>query len=944
MPAPQKVFDLIATFERNAEHYTAAPYKELMLRQQFINPLFECLGWDMENKQGHAPDYVDVIHEAALKIGGETKAPDYSFGNGKDRKFFVEAKKPAITLKDDPGPAYQLRRYAWNRELPLSILTNFREFAVYDGRIRPRQTDKASVARVRYLTLAELPDQWDDIATIFSKDAVLKGSFDKFADTAKSKRGTAAVGLAFLAEIEGWRLDLAKNLARGNPDLSQRDLNYAVQVTIDRIIFLRMCEDRGIEEYGRLRTLTDGPDIYDGLIELFRHADRRYNSGLFYFKKDSEHPDGQPDTLTPGLTIDDKPLKCDYEFSVLPAETLGQVYEQFLGKVIRLTAGHQAKVEDKPEVKKAGGVYYTPKYIVDYIVKHTVGKLLGEPGASATGVSPQQAAKLRILDPACGSGSFLLGAYQYLFDWHRGWYEAHNPEKHAKAIYRTPGGWRLTTGEKKRILVNNIYGVDIDPQAVEVTKLSLLLKVLEGESKDTLERNLFAHRERALPDLASNIKCGNSLIGPDFYEGQQLTMFDEEERYRINVFDWNAAFPAIMKAGGFDAVIGNPPWGQKEIGDEQGIKEYVWSHYASSKGIYDLFRPFVEKGVGLIRSSGQFGMVLPDIVLLKDYVETRKLLLKQLMIGAIDWWGMAFADAVIDAATIIGVKNQSQNGHLVSVAVHDPEAPLAQMIPQSDFWSNPRHMFNLHLTPEKRGIINHLEKCPRLGDYFEVHEGVHSGNIRDELFVERRIDKTCKPLIFGRDEIQPYFLRWNGKYIRLGAMPEHRTKKRYANAGSPEWYDQEKVLVRRTGDFVLAGVDRERRYASNNFFIVFPKQPCSLDLDGLCALLNSHFMTWFFRTIEPRRGRVFAELKIKHLSVFPLPSVVQEKGGCNTLNQLGSQRAQLSTTIVKGHTPNGVRTDTVIRQTIDCKIDQVVDRLLGIEGQSLDVSPNMKEI
>src|SRR5207248_2025449 len=114
---------------------------------------------------------------------------------------------------------------------------------------------------------------------------------------------------AFLAEIEGWRVDLAKNLANRNPDLSQRDLNYTVQVTIDRIIFLRMCEDRGIEEYGRLRTVSEGPDIYDGLIDLFRHADRRYNSGLFYFKKDAEHPDGQPDTLTPGLTIDDKPLK-----------------------------------------------------------------------------------------------------------------------------------------------------------------------------------------------------------------------------------------------------------------------------------------------------------------------------------------------------------------------------------------------------------------------------------------------------------------------------------------------------------------------------------------------------------------------------------------------------------------------------------------------------------
>ena len=280
---------------------------------------------------------------------------------------------------------------------------------------------------------------------------------------------------------------------------------------------------------------------------------------------------------------------------MFPAEILGQVYEQFLGKVIRLTKGHQAKVEEKPEVRKAGGVYYTPAYIVDYIVRHTVGKLLegrsrksevgdaksqagigeseppeqrraateGEKGRRA--MTPAQAAKLRILDPACGSGSFLIGAYQYLLDWHRDWYTTDGAEKHAQGrnpkLYRgAAGDWRLTTAEKKRILLNNIYGVDIDPQAVEVTKLSLLLKVLEGESKETVNNQLRLLHERALPDLAGNIKCGNSLIGPDFYKGQQMSLLDDEQRYRVNVFDWQAEFPGVFKAGGFDAVIGNPPY------------------------------------------------------------------------------------------------------------------------------------------------------------------------------------------------------------------------------------------------------------------------------------------------------------------------------------------------------------------------------------------------
>src|SRR5438552_1137375 len=232
--------------------------------------------------------------------------------------------------------------------------------------------------------------------------------------SAKAKRGTAEVDDAFLSEIENWRSDLARNLALRNPKLSQRDLNFSVQRTIDRIVFLRICEDRRIEVYGRLQALLNGEHTYRRLYQLFREADQRYNSGLFYFQKERDRVE-PPDDLTPELEIGDAVLKriirrpyypdSPYEFSVLPADILGQVYEQFLGKVIRLTEGHQAKVEGKPEVKKAGGVYYTPTYIVDYIVKNTVGKLLEHK-------TPKQAAKLRILDPACGSGSFLIGAYQ----------------------------------------------------------------------------------------------------------------------------------------------------------------------------------------------------------------------------------------------------------------------------------------------------------------------------------------------------------------------------------------------------------------------------------------------------------------------------------------------------------------------------------------------------
>ncbi|MHB9098532.1 MAG: Eco57I restriction-modification methylase domain-containing protein, partial [Syntrophales bacterium] len=645
MSTPPEIIELVERFQENLASYTSGTYNETQLRREFIDPFFKALGWDIDNTAGNAEAYKDVIHEDAIRIGGAVKAPDYCFRIGGTRKFFVEAKKPSVDIAGDPAPAYQLRRYAWSAGLPLSILTDFEEFAVYDCRIKPDHADRASAARVLYFTFREYAARWDEIAAIFAKEAVLKGSFDRYAESSRLKKGTAGVDEAFLREIESWRDLLARNFAIRNPGLSQRELNAAVTLTINRIIFLRICEDRGIEPYGQLQSLLNGEGVYARLVEIFYRADDRYNSGLFHFRPEKDRP-APPDNLTLNLAIDDKTLKeifrglyypdSPYEFSVLPADILGRVYEQFLGKVIRLTAGHQAKVEDKPEVKKAGGVFYTPKYIVDYIVGATVGKLLA-------GRTPAQADRLKVLDPACGSGSFLIQAYQHLLDWYRDRYVEAGPEKRAKGkkpvLYQIAGGeWRLTTAERKRILLNSIYGVDIDPQAVEVTKLSLLLKVLEGESGETLMNQLKLFHERALPDLSGNIRCGNSLIGPDFYEGTFPDFLSEEDRYRINVFDWKTEFPEVFAAatgrkppsseksggrggttaerelGGFDAVIGNPPYIRIQTMKEWApleVEFYKTAFAAAGKGNYDIYTVFVEKGLGLLNKKGRLGFILP---------------------------------------------------------------------------------------------------------------------------------------------------------------------------------------------------------------------------------------------------------------------------------------------------------------------------------------------
>ena len=797
MSAPDTVRNLVERFERNHEQYRSGKYNETQLRREFLDPFFEALGWDIFNKQGYAETYKDVIHEDSLEIEGATKAPDYAFRVGGQRKFFVEAKKPSVNIENNIYPAFQLRRYAWSAKLPLGILTDFQEFAVYDCRVKPDKGDKASVGRVMLLSYKDYVEKWDELVSIFSRDAVLKGSFDSYAEGMKTKKGTTEVDDAFLSEIERWRDLLAKNIALRNQSLSVRELNYAVQMTIDRIVFLRICEDRGVERDEQLKEIASGNEIYKGLVQLFQKADARYNSGLFHFKDEKEQS-SSADSLTLGLNLDDKPLRdillnlyypdSPYVFREIPSDILGQVYERFLGKVIRLTAGHQAKVEDKPEVRKAGGVFYTPTYIVNYIVQNTVGKLL-------EGKTPKDAEKLRILDPACGSGTFPLGAYQYLLDWHLAWYINHDPEKIASgrnpAIFQSKDGWLLTTSKKKEILLNNIYGVDIDAQAVEVTKLSLLLKVLEGESQETIGSQLSLLQERVLPDLSKNIQCGNSLIGPDYYENHQLTMGfgDDEERYRVNAFDWNGAFSQVFIQGGFDAVIGNPPYVRQEgLGD---AKEYFQKHYKTFVPTADLYVNFIEKELGLLKKSGLFGMIVSNKWLRTAYGEPLREFLKNqaTILQVVDLAGLpVFEGATVRTLVLICSPNPSNNdifyylappqisefrkiktGEDVAKIFSTNSTPLYINSLNSKGWSfsnsNTSDLIE-KLRQNSLVITEYLKDKP----YFGIKTGFNKAFVidrttRDNLIaLDSKSSEIIKPLLGGK-EVRRYSIEYAEKYL-----------------------------------------------------------------------------------------------------------------------------------------------------------------------------------
>ncbi len=609
MSAPDRVYQLVEQFE------VRKPANETEVRIQFVDPLFTALGWDVTDNRQVGHEVKVMVDEGGIN---RPRRPDYGFRIGNTTHFFVETKTPQVNIEQDTRPAFQLRRYGWSGNTPVSVLTDFEEFSVYDCRIKPDKNDAASTARLHYWQYGDYIDKWDELAARFSREAVAQGALREWVEGERI-RGFSSVDQAFLRDMESWRASLAREIALHNRELSQRDLNLLVQRTIDRIVFLRIAEDRDIEAYGRLRSAAAaGKQVYAELKILFNEADDKYNSGLFHFGAEARA--SQPDSLSLRIHIPDEPLRriinslyfprSPYEFSVLPADILGQVYEQFLGKVIELSEGGGVRVQEKPEVRKAGGVYYTPAYIVDYIVENTVGKLL-------EGKTPEEAAKLRILDPACGSGSFLSGAYQYLLDWHLETYRARPRQYRNRTRHIAGAGLILTTAEKRRILQNNIFGVDLDQNAVEVSKLSLLLKMLENESGAAGTQTLmFSAGGRILPDLSCNIKWGNSLIGSDFYSGQQMTFFDNEALLRVKPFDWESAegFGEIMAAGGFDAVIGNPPYiriqTMKETAPET-VPHYKKNYLSASKGNYDIYVVFVEKGLQLLNAEGLLGFILP---------------------------------------------------------------------------------------------------------------------------------------------------------------------------------------------------------------------------------------------------------------------------------------------------------------------------------------------
>ena len=788
---------LVEKFGQNLAELKGPGYDEAKLRLEYLDPFFRALGWDMENRAGLIQSKREVEIESRTTIGGRQKRADYLFRtDGRDR-WVCEAKKPAEELTSKY--AFQAKRYAWNKDLPLAVLTDFEELKIYIVGGRPRR-DEPLVGLWKTWRFEEFPAAARELWNLLSHVGVAAGSIDQLIESLPKKpaKGKAkgqwvlkpdrsrALDTDFLALLDESRRALASDLLRHNDRadlLTGNQLNEAVQRIIDRLLFLRICEDRDIDTGLLLDTTLSvwkkqredsGPDVvreetpawygasgvksprgslWHKLVRHLRALDRRppthvpfFNGTLFkpHFSEELDVGDDWLATFLGKLGDEDSP----YLFNVIPVEILGSVYERFLGKVVR-PHGRGVTIEEKPEVRKAGGVYYTPRYIVDYIVEQTVGKLLDgiagtasaaaavppHPGplppgegttstasrasaASASGpartailplpagegrgegerVPPavtlkdfeQRTAALRLLDPACGSGSFLIRAFERVCEhWQqrlttdlraalplpatqergegRGEGSTSSPQPspplhggegvtrsaalaawqkiHRALCWVDPdtGDVHLTVDLKRRILTQNIYGVDLDAAAVEVTQLSLYLKMLEHENRTTLarERELFAEAVALLPPLQDNIKCGNSLIASDF-------SMMPDDLVRVRAFDWPVQFASIMKAGGFDAVIGNPPYIRIQGFPEDQVAYFV-NNYRAATGNYDIYVNFVERGLHLLSKQGRLGMILPNKFFRTDYgLGLRKTLSEQSTVAAIVDFG---AEQVFEATT-----------------------------------------------------------------------------------------------------------------------------------------------------------------------------------------------------------------------------------------------------------------------------------------------------
>ncbi|RJP54566.1 MAG: restriction endonuclease subunit M [Anaerolineaceae bacterium] len=842
-----KIQKLVEDFR--AHEATLEKAAEAQIENNFIRPLFRYLNWNTENEglsHAHYEFKVQVTNKKGLR-------PDYILNlDGRD-VLVMDAKQVKYSMKD-PRWLYQVYSYAYSTQnskpsekIDFAILTDFQEFIVLDCTLFAAKPEAVNNFRVIDWKYTDYIEKFDELWELFERNNVLNdsrrgevlsprvgrprpyGLWSMYLSPQKVKANRIPPDKAFLAEMDdeknGWRVLLAKDMKKFNPHADGELITAAVQLLIDRLVFIKALSDREVDKdyLGELAATVEKSGLSEDATGWFKACQSIFDELNIFYNGSIFAPRPELEAVTVSNKVvreivhDLQPENSPYNFAVLPVEILGTIYERFLGRVVRTTE-KQVKIEEKPEVRKAGGVYYTPQYIVEYIVENTLGNLLDpdseltaknaksakkelNPGdlgglrGSKRELTPADVAKLKILDPACGSGSFLLGAYSRLIQWHKDYFARAGKEKRDReSFYRDESGQiRLTAKLKREILKNNLFGVDIDPQAVEVTRFSLSLKALEDLREGELveERTLF--HQSVLPDLSENIKNGNSLIGTDYFAGQMFA--DAAEMKRVNAFNWKSGFKEIMENGGFDAIISNPPYIRIQVMKEWApleVEIYKELYQSAKAGNYDIYVVFVEKALSLLNERGRMGFILPHKFFNSQYgASLRGLIADGKHLGKVIHFG---DQQVFDGATTytcLLFMDKKGNNDFEMVRVQNLGAWREQATQTSEFLKNSEvsgRIAAVNVTDsewnftvgEGAGLFEKLSQMPvKLGD---VTDRIFQGPITSAdtvfLFKEFKDDEGKTISVFSKElgewlKLEKGILR---KVIRSGSIGRYWAK------------------------------------------------------------------------------------------------------------------------------------------------------------------------
>ena len=958
------VSELVDDFKANQKIILTPNYSEADVRNDYLNKFFIALGWDVRHEHQKNPYEQEVRVEKPVHVAKAQKRADYTFyltPNFRDVKFFVEAKKPYHDL-ENKDYFFQAIRYGWNANTPIAILTDFEEFIILDCRYKPEIKDilNSKIKSFHYSDYAN-EEKFKEIYYLFSRVSVLDNSIEKYAESLPKPKGKAAkrglfkggiqsIDESFLEELDEIRTSLAKSFKKNNSNLTSEELTEATQRTIDRLVFIKFLEDKLIEPHHYVSEFGNRRTAWEDFITASITLDAKYNGVVFkkslIDNKDIIEPD---DKTFSNICLELSHDNTAYNFDAIPIHILGSIYERFLGKVVNAT-DKRVTIEEKPEVRKAGGVYYTPQYIVNYIVDNTIGKLI-------QGKTPKEISKLRFADIACGSGSFLITVYERILDYHKRWYLV-NPEQAKKdGCIFFEGAYRLSLQQKQKILTNNIFGVDLDHQAVEVTQLSLYLKLLEDETTATANDTWVMFKEQLLPDLNKNIICGNSLIGTDILDLTLQFPLIAKERGRSEVdemklkpMDFEKTFSEVMKQGGFDAIVGNPPWGATI---SPVVKRYISRKYKSFKGNFETYIFFVEMALKLLKVNGKFAYITPDSwIKVPQAKNLRSLILDNFNIVEIDKLPQRIFKGV-SANCIMCFVDKTAHLNSTLINILNPESEL-ERIAQFDFddtytidqavWkSDIENQFQIYMKDDLFKLVEKLQKnsC-NAEEYLDVMQGIvpyskenHSSDIiKDRKFhSESKLTEDYGKWIQGRC-VQRYFLNdTKFEYIKYGKWL-HRPRK-------PKYFIGARILVQEiTGGNpprISATFCDELLYHDPGIISCLNKSDISTKV--LLAIINSALISWYHKINSPKGSRkTFPKVLIGDIRNFPFPKTIDQSN--NTIKNIQINVENIITAKKQLHQTKTESDKNYLERKcsqLDNQIDQLVYELYGLTEEEINI-------